>query len=183
MKKFYVLIAVLLSCFSASSAYAIEYNMSWTGNGGYSMEGLFSFDETTAPAVISEFGSGATSDIISISATFFDPTSTPITSVTPVIARVSNYSYLEFNFDTVAESILLNFDVGIDNFNPGDIYLISDSFGTDLNQNDSAGIGVIIDTGGTISVSRASVPEPATLALFGIGLAGLGFARKKMKSA
>ena len=27
------------------------------------------------------------------------------------------------------------------------------------------------------------VPEPATLALFGIGLAGLGFARKKRKSA
>ena len=32
-------------------------------------------------------------------------------------------------------------------------------------------------------VPKREVPEPATLALFGIGLAGLGFARKKKKSA
>ena len=33
------------------------------------------------------------------------------------------------------------------------------------------------------SANVFGVPEPATLALFGIGLAGLGFARKKKKSA
>ena len=36
---------------------------------------------------------------------------------------------------------------------------------------------------GTRPESPPSVPEPATHALFGLGLAGLGFARKKRKSA
>ena len=36
---------------------------------------------------------------------------------------------------------------------------------------------------GDFGVGVWAVPEPATLALFGIGLAGLGFARKKRKSA
>jgi len=34
-----------------------------------------------------------------------------------------------------------------------------------------------------VLIDEAAIPEPATLALFGIGLAGLGFSRKKRKSA
>jgi len=45
--------------------------------------------------------------------------------------------------------------------------------------NDLASVGSSISVYG----ESAQVPEPATLALFGIGLAGLGFARKKRKSA
>jgi len=34
----------------------------------------------------------------------------------------------------------------------------------------------------SVSTATSSIPEPATLALFGIGLAGLGFARRRKKS-
>ena len=44
-----------LTTLMATSAQAIVLNFDWQGDGGYSANGKFSFDETTAPAIFSEF--------------------------------------------------------------------------------------------------------------------------------
>jgi len=52
-----------------------------------------------------------------------------------------------------------------------------------LNTAQSNGGGFLFAAVDDVILNFSEVPEPATLALFGIGLAGLGFARKKKKSA
>lgn len=45
-----------------------------------------------------------------------------------------------------------------------------------------SGLGGFIIGNSTLRVTTADVPEPALLALFGLGLAGLGFARRKQNT-
>ena len=54
-------------------AQAIDFKFNWTGDAGYSAVGSFSYDEATAPTIISESGSGATKFLQSLNVSFLKP--------------------------------------------------------------------------------------------------------------
>jgi hypothetical protein len=164
-----------------SKAALISYNMDWTGNSGFSMTGMFSFDDEdiTPGNLITE------NELNSFMISFFDPSSSPLKSydLTTVDAGVFN-----FNFETDTELIRQS-GLPDDDFNftaggvfPTDVLLVSEHFCP------TTGAGLFtspgfcqtdqLDQGGRINASRR-IPTPATLALFGIGLAGLGWTRRK----
>ncbi|MEH2243125.1 hypothetical protein [Nostoc sp.] len=152
-------------------AHAAEFNFNWKGDTGYSAKGLFNYDTTTAPSVISEAGLGVTKNLQSLSISFFDPLNSLINSFTPVLSGASNYRYLRFNFDNTKEQIFGPFDVGKDNSLSGDTWLnnnlalIDENFSNQvlakefhLNKRDAARTEQILDLSNN-SVKVSKVPE------------------------
>ena len=87
------------------------------------MQARFSYDETTAPTVISATGLGPTTGVETLDVTFRDPGGTVIQSVSNVAGGVSSYSFLEFSFDTSTETLGSPMDVGKDDGLAGDTYV------------------------------------------------------------
>lgn len=74
-------------------AQAITLQFSFQGDAGYSAIGQFSYDETTAPTIISESGSGPTDDLESLTVSFFDPSNTLLGSYDTVVGGVSGSNF------------------------------------------------------------------------------------------
>ncbi len=178
--------SVALSLVMAQQAQAIAFNFNWQGDSGYSATGMFSYDETTAPTIISESGPGPTNYLQSLMVSFFDPGGNPLQSFNTVANGVSESRFFQFNFDTSTQTLFGAFDVG------GGTGVIGEQFlqgtigdGLRLVQDvDQISQSIELDrNSGEITVSAKSVPEPASvLGLLAFGAMGVGSALKRKKA-
>lgn len=178
--------SAILSVASGQEAQAISFNFDWQGDGGYSAKGMFSYDETTAPAIISESGAGATNNLESLMVSFFDPSNNPLQSFNTVSNGVSESPFFNFNFDTSTQTLFGAFNVG------GGTGVIGEQFfsGTigslfRLRQDvDQMGTSIELDrNSGAITVTAKSVPEPTSiLGLLALGAMGAGSILKKKQA-
>ncbi len=175
-----------LSLVMAQQAQAIAFNFNWQGDSGYSATGMFSYDETTAPTIISESGAGPTNYLQSLMVSFFDPSGNSLQSFNTVTDGVSESPFFQFNFDTSTQTLFGDFNVG------GGTGVIGEQFfsGTvgnllRLRQDvDQMGTSIELDrNSGEITVSAKNVPEPASvLGLVALGAMGVGSALKRKKA-
>lgn len=173
MTKFVSTLIFLLVATSANAG-IIGYDFEWAGSDGYSMTGMFTFDEADA-------ADGAIRDG-EVASLMFDGLLNGVLFASNSTAHL--LPDFNFNFDATAGQFFLDGGSTGDsgqrwNAESGRVGL---TFGAgDIRSALSLDGGLFL---GTISnptplTASAKVPTPATLALFGLGLAGLGWSRHK----
>ena len=202
--------AVLAFTFLASGPSAqaalVSHNLFWTGDAGYSMTGMFGFDDQSIPVD----GIIRKDELEFMMISFFDPSD--------VLLQEFNYDFPEpdtsgefsFNFNTVTREVIQSgfpigeegLDLGIDNSSltetgldfyscrgdavfEGECRFSSLGEGIILQQNNVEGACfnfpnsdcVDLDGGGVVTAELKIVPEPNSL----VGLLALGFLKIALK--
>lgn len=183
-------VAAGLGIADAANAQAATYSIAWTGSMGYSLTGQFSFSDALV-------GTGAIdeSDLIDFTFSVFlnGAFQGQWNLGSPLGAGAQPFN---FNFDTITETFLVG---GAASGPTGQLWNMEELSGAECGY---PGVGfasgpvkegvcvndywqgpIVVNNGSTNLVAtrlRAEVPEPTTLALFSIGVVGLGLARRRM---
>ncbi|MEH2315932.1 PEP-CTERM sorting domain-containing protein [Nostoc sp.] len=178
-------LSVAIAAGANNPAQAVDLNFNWLGNAGYSAVGSFSYDEATAPTIISESGSGATKFLQSLNVSFLDPSKNLLGTYNTVNGGVSQSQFFTFNFDTSTQKLFGPFDIGGGTGVIGEYFFqgrVGDSLELrqDVNQQ---GKEITLDqNSGSIQVSK--VPEPASIVgLLAFGMLGVGSTLKKKQAS
>jgi PEP-CTERM motif len=180
-----VLMGMAVALETGNPAQAIDFNFSWKGDAGYSALGTFSYDETTAPSIISESGAGPTDYLDSLSVSFFDPSNMPLGTYNTVTNGVSESPLFVLNFDTSTKSLFGNFDVAGGGIFDGEFFLkgtIDSKLELKQSVNQGTMDSLVDQNSGDITVTQ--VPEPASvLGLLAFGVLGATLKGKKKLAA
>ncbi|MEM7221958.1 MAG: PEP-CTERM sorting domain-containing protein [Pseudomonadota bacterium] len=168
-------------------ANAVAFNIDWTGSGGYTLEGMFSYDDSligTGPIDESSL------DTFMIEG-FFNGGSVGTWDF--FADGISAGAGFNFNFDTTSEMFLVG---GVTGSASGQAWNIEPVVGVCTADfgfgSGSTGQGLCVGGGlaglispsqSTLTASRKQVPEPGTLALFLIGILGLAIATRRKTAA
>lgn len=210
LKTVFAVIVVGLSVVGWSQkaeATVMTYDMFWTGDGGYSMTGAFSFDDASldaSPLV-------GFMDLLAFEATAFRPNGTALETYAFSQTDYSIFStknfIINFNFESDtgllrqdgSGGLLSPFNLFFGAFTSGQIqptgWFLYEGAGcnfffktvldstspecsTRWDASDESLVQVRLRGGTQVEVQ---VPEPGTLAIFGLGLAGLGFAARRKR--
>ena len=180
------LMTALISTYT--SATILEYDISWQGNTGYTVTGMFSFDDAAVAAQVDE------TDLISFMATAFTSSGASLKTY-----DLTNQDALfNFNFDIASQAILQSgFTTSATGFliGKGLAPVTADDwfFGGGTTGCAPTNTGIVLSERGgcqsqildelgtalTATLKASAVPEPSILVLLSLGIFGIGVARRK----
>lgn len=163
----------------APAAGATTVTINYAGTNGYTAIGSFTYNGATAPTVITESGSGATSTISAFSISFYDPSKTLLETGSSVVSGVSSDSFFRLVYNTATNSITtLDADVGgAYNYFLTNLRTTTGSvvpagittFNFFKRNNANAALDTAATVQSTVVPATAAVPEPPALSVLLVG--------------